>query len=670
MTDGFSQGPAEDMPDLQRFTDELVGFQEADADYETLYENLVQILSSPYDLNNVSPEELRLLHILSDRQIDNLMAYRREHGKLLDIYELQIIPEFDLDVLSRLRPFIKVRDPSNSVDQSLLQRIFSRDHSYLITRYEHTLETKKGFQKTPGSGPSFTGSPHKLYYRLRSVAAGDFSFGITGEKDAGERTILNPARHQWGFDFNSYHLQLQNKGRLKNIILGDFQTQFGQGLILGGAFGLGKGGESVSTTRKSNAGFLPYTSINEGAYHRGAAITLKPFRSVGISAFYSRTRRDAAPSQESDGQVVTSFQTTGYHRTAIELANRKKVNEQGCGLVVHLQKNKLDAGFIMHALYFDVPVKRRPNLYNQRTFEGSQSINTGLFLNYNIRNISFFSEVAQSIHGGRGGLAGVLISAHPSFDLAILYRNYMRNFHTFNSNAFSENTHPQNERGVYWGWKYRWNRRYNVTGYVDMFAFPWLGFRRYTPSQGYEWLLRGNYQPSRNVSLFVQVREERKSRNLSGLTALYQAGEAIKRNAVAHCDYGVGETVRFKTRMQYNEIYFDQKTTRGFTLLQDVSFSAGRFKFTGRHALFETDHHDNRHYVYEHDAWLAYSLPAYSGIGVRNYALIEYKVHKRLTIWGRYARTRLISGEEIGSGVDAIAGNTKNDVKFQARLKF
>lgn len=670
ITDSFSQELPKKEIDLQRLSDDLLGFQDVDADYEDIYENLVQILSSPYDLNKVSREELKLLHILTDHQIQNFIDYRNEQGRLLDVYELQVIPEFDLPVISKLIPFVKVIDPLNAVNRSLLHRIFSENNSYFITRYERTIETKKGFKPSEGISQRFMGSEDKLYFRFRSSKPGDFSIGFTGEKDAGEKITFNHTKHQYGFDFSSYHVQLQNKGKLKNIIIGDFQTQFAQGLILGGAFGLGKGGETVSTTRRSNVGFLPYTSMNESVYLRGAAVTYQPVKNINISAFYSGTKRDASQSTDDDTLTVTSFQTTGFHRSMSEIENRKKVTEQNYGMVMHYQKDKLDAGFIFNAIHFDIPVRRTPTPYNQLAFEGAKNLNTGIFVNYRIRNFSFFSEAAQSIHGGRGGIAGLLISAYKNFDLSIVYRRYDRDFYTFYSNAFSENTQPQNERGLYWGWKYRWSRKYNLTGYADLFTFPWLAFRRYAPSKGYEWLLRGNYQPSKKISIFLQVREESKFRNLPEVTNLYQLGEGLKRNFWLNCDYGLGENVRLKSRIQYSSYLFNEQTTEGLTLLQDISFSIGRFQFTGRQALFDTDNYDNRQYVYENDAWLAYSLPAYAGVGVRNYALIEYKIHKQLTIWLRYARTRLINRDEIGSGQDAIEGNTKNDVKFQARFKF
>ena len=667
---GYAQHSGEEAMDLQRVTDDILASQDADADYEDLYENIVQLLSSPYDLNKVSAEELRMLNVLSDEQIHNFLVYRESQGAFLDVYELQVIPGFDLSLISKLLPFIRVNNPLERVNQSLLQRMFSPDHSYVVMRYERTLEPKKGFKKTPDLPARFIGSPDKMYFRVRTALPGDFSMGVTGEKDAGEKIVFHPGNRQWGFDFTSCHLQLRNKGKLKNLIAGDFQTQFAQGLLLGGAFGLGKGGESVSTARKSNLGFLPYTSINESAFQRGLAVTWQPLHPILISAFYSNAGRDASIADATDTLTVTSMQTTGYHRTAAELAKRKTVAEKNFGTVLQFARKGLDAGVIIQTLHFDVPIKRQPTLYNQHSFRGSTNVNVGIFLNYSVQNISFFSEVGQSHRAGRAGIAGLLLGAHRNLDLAIVYRNYMANFYTFYSNAFSENTQPQNERGLYWGWKYRWNRQYSFSGYLDLFTFPWLSFRRYAPSHGYEWMLRAHYQPAKSVSLLIQLRTEKKSRNRPDAAPVYQLAEGRKRHATLHCDYGIGQKIRLKSRLQYNEYFFAEQVTKGMALIQDITLSLGRFKLTGRHGLFDTDHYDNRHYVYEHDAWLAYSLPAYSGVGVRNYALIEYKVHKKLTIWLRYARTRLMDIAEIGTGADAIEGNTRNDVKFQARFRF
>lgn len=657
----------EETPDLQSLSDGLLALPDEDLPYEALYENAMQILSSPLDLNTATAEELKSLYVLTDEQIENFVSYRRALGPLLDVYELQVISGFDRAVILELLPFIRVIDPSTRLNKRLFRRMFSSGHSYLVMRYARTLERKKGFYSSAGTDAAFSGSPDKMYVRMRSSLPGDFSVGITGEKDEGERMRVDRDVRQWGFDFTSFHFQVRNKGKLENLILGDYQAQFAQGLMLGGAFGIGKGGENVSTIRKSVMGFQPYTSVHEAACQRGIAATINIFPFLDISAFYSNARRDA---NEGDSSATRSLVSTGLHRTANELRAMKQVKEQNAGVVLRFKRHNLEAGLLTNLVYFDASLKKRETLYNQFAFSGTNNVNTGLFLNYRWRNLSFFSEAARSLRGGTGGLAGLLVSAHTNLDVAILYRYYARNFYTFYANAISENTQAQNERAVYWSWRYRWNRRYGINGYVDLFRFPWLGFRRYAPSDGYEWLIRGNYRPSRDVNVFLQLREESKAANQSRPANLFSVAERVRRNVSLNFDYGVGQNIRLKSRIQYNSQEFDGAITEGWAFIQDISFSLGKFGFSGRHGLFDTDQYDNRHYVYERDAWSSYSFPAYSGVGVRNYALIEYNVNKGLTLWFRYARTRMLSVGEIGSGQDTIDGNTRNDIKFQARLTF
>jgi hypothetical protein len=104
-------------------------------------------------------------------------------------------------------------------------------------------------------------------------------------------------------------------------------------------------------------------------------------------------------------------------------------------------------------------------------------------------------------------------------------------------------------------------------------------------------------------------------------------------------------------------------------VLQDALFNLGKLGIALRYALFDTEDYDNRQYAYENDAWLAYSFPVYDGRGTRNYVLLDYPITPKLTVWVRYAHTRYLDREEIGSGQDAIPGNQRNDVKFQLRFK-
>lgn len=668
----FAQDSSTDKPDFQKIADDLYGAQDLDLNYEGLYDNLAQLLSHPLDINKATDEELRFLKVLTEEQIKNLVDYRFMNGYLLSIYELQAIPGFDLATIQKITPYIQVRDPASAINRTLWQRVKDESDNYFIMRYERILQTKEGFRSETDADDHFKGSPDKLSFRFRTSRPGDFSFGFSAEKDAGEQMIWNQPQQQYGFDYLSFHAQLQNKGRLKNLIVGDFQSQFGQGLMIGGIFGMGKGGETITTTRRSNIGHLPYTSFSEAGNLRGVATTVEVARNIYWSGFYSRTKRDAQVNDSiQETSIISSLVTTGLHRNEKELAKRRTTGEQNLGSVIQYKTHTIDAGILYNQISYDDPVLKSATLYNQFIFTGSHNENIGSYLNFILRNASVFSEFSHSLHGGNAYIAGVLWNLSPRVDLAMVYRNFDRSYHAFYSNAFAEGSTTQNERGTYWGWKYTFNRRLNVTGYIDLFQFAWLRYRIYTPSDGDEWLVRINYQPSRKTTLFAQIREEAKTRNIATPSStLYTTGKGKKYNYWISSDVGASDHVRFKTRLQFSSYSIQHQTTRGMVLMQDIRFNMRKLEVTARYALFDTDDYDNRQYVYENDVWLAFSLPAYYGKGIRRYILLEYKLNSYISFWFRYADTRYTDRDSIGSGVDETDGNVRSDLKFQTRIKF
>ena len=170
--------------------------------------------------------------------------------------------------------------------------------------------------------------------------------------------------------------------------------------------------------------------------------------------------------------------------------------------------------------------------------------------------------------------------------------------------------------------------------------------------------------------MFAQIREENKSRNLGVQEVTYQLATGRKRNYSLNMDYSVHENIRFKTRIQFSDYTITAETTHGLAIVQDIHVSLGKFHFIGRHALFDTQDFDNRQYVYENDVWLAYSLPAYYGVGVKNFILMEYNFSKKLSCWIKYSRIRYTDRETIGSGLETINGNIKNDIKAQVVWRF
>ena len=87
-------------------------------------------------------------------------------------------------------------------------------------------------------------------------------------------------------------------------------------------------------------------------------------------------------------------------------------------------------------------------------------------------------------------------------------------------------------------------------------------------------------------------------------------------------------------------------------------------------ALFDTEDYENRQYLYEKNVLWAFSIPNFYNQGMRVYFLAQYKLNKRLTFWGRWAKTTYTNRESIGSGLQEIKGNELTETTFQLRYLF
>lgn len=660
--------------DLQLFIEKIFASQEQDVNYNDLYETLLQFYSNPIDLNKTNREELRNLFILNELQLSSFFDYINENGHLISIYELQAIPNFDLTTIESLLPFVRIDNIKNDT-RSLTQRVLENNNNYLLVRYQRTLETKKGYDTTQSSSP-YIGDPNKLYLRFRTSRTNDFSIGLTAEKDDGETLIWDKSTHRYGMDFYSFHAQLMNKGRLKNVIIGDYQIQNGQGLVLSSGFTIGKGSETITTVRRNQLGIRPYTSVVEANFFRGGAATYQ-LGQFDVTGFYSNRLNDAniqTDTLDTDQKsFFNSIHITGLHRTHSELKAKHQVREQNIGgnIFYHTKDNNLQIGAIYLQTNYNTELQRKPTYYNQFEFNGKYNVIYGVSGSYQWQNINIFSEVAQSKSTGLGAVGGVLASLTHQIDLAIVFRHYDRDFNSFYGNAFGENTKNINESGIYWGLKYKHNSKWMFSAYYDKYNFAWLRYQIKAPSDGAEYLVKIEYKPTRNTILYFQFREEEKEKVINDKEVLLNPiSDSKKQNYIFNIDYPGADYISLKTRFQYSTYHFNNEYSTGYTLLQDVSSTFNKINFSIRYALFNTDNFDNRQYVYEKDVRFAFSIPAYSGVGTRMYLLMRYAFNKKIHLQGKYAFTKYRDRNSISSGNEQINGNVKQDVKLQLKISF
>jgi hypothetical protein len=677
--------PAQEIPsikkeiDLQQFIEQLFPVQDDDIPYEDFYETLFLYLSQPLDLNKATAEELKSLFILTDPQIQSFFRHLERNGKLFSLYELQAIPGWDLQTIDRLLPFVSIRTTALNEDhRPLLQRIRESGKGMFLQRYERVLEKRSGYlPRSDSLSPAYLGSPDRLYTRFRLNRAHDFSFGFTLDKDAGEAIAWKPAQSLYGADFLSFHAMLYNKGRFRKLVLGDFQLQYGQSLVFGSGFNIGKGAETISTIRRSNTGLRPYSSVLESGFFRGAGLSYRLSPTVEVTSFYSNAPRDARLQENTDStaapfSLFSSLQQSGLHRTEQELMAKHSIREQSVGNIVHYRNknSRLQLGATSLFTQFNHYWHRSPQLYNQFEFSGQRNFAGSIFGEFSWQNVNFFTEAAHSLSGGNALVAGILMALSSQLDISFLARHYERNFHSFYGTAFAEGSRPINEQGLYWGLKYKPLQQLFLTAYYDYFKFPWLRYRVDAPSEGYEYLIRANYQPSRQLLLYAQYREELKDLNMLENPPLRIPHPGTKKNYLIHLDYTPSTEISLRSRVQWSSYHFAGSHSRGYTLVQDLSWQRNRFRISGRIALFDTEDYMNRQYVYEKDVLWAFSIPAYYGRGVRHYLLAQYKLNRHFTIWVRWARTTYVDREHISSGNEKIEGSGINQIKTQIRWSF
>ncbi|WP_052315363.1 helix-hairpin-helix domain-containing protein [Emticicia oligotrophica] len=642
---------------LDAFIQRVFPVQQENINYEDLYESLYQLYQNPLNLNTATAEELASIYILSQAQINSIVQHREQNGDFLSIYELQAVQNLDLETISKILPFVEVRYKFSAGD--LRNRLTNPTEHYLVLRNSQTLEQSKGFAED-----KYLGSPQHLYARYRLSHPKDFQVGFIVEKDAGEKHYL---------DFYTFHFQLKNKGNLRNLILGDYQAQFGQGLIMSAGFSLGKSSEAIATTRRSNLGLRPYGSLLEGGYFRGAAATYQ-IDKIDLTGFYSYAKRDANIN-ETDGEredYFSSVLTGGLHRTATELARKNQLTEQSFGLNATFRFKNGQVGATILNTQFDAFLQRTPVLYNKFEFVGKQNLVAGTNATYTWQNFNFFGEAARSSSGGVGAIGGFVAALSKQVEWAVNLRNFDRNFHSFYANALSEGSRNINERGIYWGLKYTPKKGLVFSGFYDRFQFPWLRYLVDAPSSGFDYLLRMSYQINKKALFYAQYHEEHKGKNLPNNTTVSDlVVNTIRQSILVNFEYAINRDFKTQTRVQLNTFQYETRSkSKGYVLMQDIEGTIRKVQLKGRIAYYSTDDYDSRIYVYENDVLYAISFPAYYGNGLRTYLIARYGLTKNLDLWVRYARTQLSGVTSIGSGNDQINAPHRSEIKAQIKYSF
>ncbi|MBL7748085.1 MAG: helix-hairpin-helix domain-containing protein [Chitinophagaceae bacterium] len=639
---------------------------------DTYWQELEQFKKNPVNINTAEEDELKQLRLLSDLQIHTLITYRHLLGKLINLYELQSIPGWDIGTIKKILPFVSVSIPVSVTD---IKNRFSGGEHTLLLRVSQVLEKAKGFDNSNGTA-AYKGSPQRIFFRYRYTYKNLLQFGVLGDKDAGEQFFSGAQKK--GFDFYSAHLFARKLGLVEALALGDFTVNMGQGLVQwqGLAF---KKSAAVLGVKRQSAVLRPYSSAGEFYFHRGAGITLRK-KQLEATAFISFRQLNAnvTTGELSNEDVVSSFLTSGLNRTDNELSDKNRLAQITFGGNIIYRGAGWHAGVNSVAYQFSLPVQKRDEPYNLYALSGRQWYNTSIDYSYTYKNIHFFGEAAVDKNTATALINGMLLSVDTRVDVTLLHRKISKAYQAINGNAFTENTNPANETGLYAGICIRPSAGWRIDAYGDIYTFPWLKYLVDGPSRGSDFLAQLTYTPNRQVEVYSRFRTESKQGNQGVLEAEGRGmGSATnylaflpKKSWRTQVGYKVNSVITIRNRVEM--LWYDKKgpeQENGFLIFFDLLYKPMLKPLSGvlRLQYFETGGYNSRLYAYENDVLYSYSIPAFFDQGYRYYLIINAEAGKKLSFWLRWGQTILQNRPTSGSGMDEIPGNKRTELKLQVR---
>ncbi len=659
-----SQSDEEQLKELERYIEN----QDQSVDYTDLVDYLV--LNQDFlDINQATYQEFLSIKGITPVCVKAIIKHRLDYGAFVSLLELQTIDEIPFESLKILTSVLSLN--VKDLDYKQLWPILKKSDREIIIKMSTSRPVAIGYLPFGiDSTLHYSGSPNMYQLRFRGKVNSKVLYGFNAEKDEGEDFFSSG--NNKGFDFYSAHFFISKRGWVKKIALGDFQASFGQGLTISSGLGFGKSA-LVLNVMQNNSGLRPFRSFNENEFLRGGGITFG-VKNLESTVFVSRNKIDGTLyNSPDDGQneVVTSLVTTGLHRTDLERSKKNAVNEFLIGQNLSYKFKNVNLGLITVYHSYDKPIFVNDRLYNRYYFSGKSYLKNGLHLNYWYKNLNIIGEASIGSSNSNGYIVGALISLASDLDLVLAHRYYSKNFIWNKSNAFSENSNPNNEVGTYFGMVFKWTKKHIFSCYVDRYSMPWYGFYVDGRGRGIDFLTEFNFKPNKSTVFYIRFKNKLELENveIDNYNGLYFTE---KMNFRIHAETKITPVISFKSRIEFsNYRNIGVNSFLGNLIYMDLIYrpSNSKFSITTRLCFFNVNDYKARIYALENDVLYTWTVPGFSGSGSKIYSIFKFK-YKNLTTQMRYALIKYYDRNTIGTLYNAVPSNYVHEINFLIRYVF
>jgi hypothetical protein len=615
----------------------LLSDEELTADaLEELSDMYESLHAAPLNINTATRDELSMLPFLSDRQIEDIHAYIYMHGPMLTLGELQLTGSLDYATRQLLRHFVYAGPPSPQKERIKMADVLQNGRTEVVARMDIPLYLRDGFKKGTYLGGRLS---HNLRWSFNWHNR--IRFGVSADKDAGER----------GYDFWSPYLFIKDMGVLKELAVGNFKAQFGQGLLLGGGFSVGKSMVLSSMSRQTQ-GLRPHSSTGEYGYLRGGGVALG-WGHTTFTLLASRTPVDATLKGDT---VISSFKEDGYHRTSLELSKKHNVTLGMVAANMHYSFRGLRFGVTAMTESLTVPYKGHGRLSGVSADCSVNRARYSLQAELSLLDSKPALIASQTFRLGNGWTANAVV------------RHYSPEYMSLHSNAMAESS-VQNETGLLVGFAHS-GRDLKVSGYADFFMHPEPRYGASAPSNGMDLRMEADWRVGRRDALYATARFKSKQKDCKYTGQLEYCLTGRYRLRWMHdCRSGA------QLRMQFFYVRYDfiaEPITNGYALTGSFSHSLleERLDVDLSAAAFHTQSYDCRVSVYESGFRYSYNFMSLYGKGGRLAVMVRYRLNAAMQLNVKAGGTYYLDRDEISSSHQRIASSHKEDISLQFITKF
>lgn len=595
-------------------------------------EKLSELSDDPVNINSADEDEISRLFFLSDFQVKALTDYVHTTGEIYSVYEIQNITGFNSETAAAMLPYISMGEALKTGRRSLSGNLLSN------------LIFKPGMADT-----SRAGSPVKYLGKLK-LLSGDFSAGLTIEKDQGESFFYGdpPAP-----DFFSGYFSYTGRNLIRKVIIGDYSARFGHGTCINTGIAPAM---SLSSPGNMSAGrgIKEYSSADENSFLRGMAMSLK-VKSCSLTAFYSVNNIDASLTGGRDS--VKSFYSTGLHNSASAKLKKDAVSDITYGLNVTAGLDKTNLGFTLTEDRLTLPVVRNPDPEKRYSFSGDRNSVISFYYNSVIRRFLLFGEVSVSNYLKSAFFQGFSVRLADRLTLNVLAGASQKGYTSLHGKLPGTGSVSWNEKSLIGNFTFEAAKNLFLSGGCSLRNFPGPRHLCSSPSKSVRQEVRLEYVPADILSV-----EAIYNHGISASDG--DDGNCIPRQDVNMTDharisarYYPADNFRMNTRIDFKK----SGSEKGFAMIQDLSylFRSLHLEFWYRFCIYLTGGWDSRIYAYENDLLYSYNIPSLYGEGSRSSVMLKYKAG--------FGEIRIKYSTEYTA--DASNANS-NDLRLQLKLVF